>query len=45
MLKYTIYFTLEVIKIRTVIKPGDKYDTFFESFKEAWTFLQAQNKS
>ena len=24
MLKYTKYFTLEVIKIQTVIKPGDK---------------------
>ena len=24
MLKYTKYFTLEVIKIRNVIKPGDK---------------------
>ena len=43
MLKYTKYLTLEVIKIQTVIKPGDKfafsgislrYDTFFESFKE-----------
>ena len=24
MLKYTKYFTLEVIKIQNVIKPGDK---------------------
>ena len=24
MLKYTKYLTLEVIKIQTVIKPGDK---------------------